>query len=112
MLPGDTLMWAVNEKHLHPEDLDPSPESQDKNLVAAVVQRAIEDLEDGDGDPVVQQDAFWWLFVDEGERVMSLAWCCEVLDVTRREVRLRAEALYPRVCWRLAGVVASRLVEG
>lgn len=106
------------------EEWCPAPVSScpERDVVACIVMRAVEDL--GAVDPprptikvqrvktqakTIAEDAFWWLFVDEGERVMSLSWCCDVLGLTKRDVRLYAGREHPQVCWRKAGVWAEEL---
>ena len=123
-------MWEPSRKcntlsylhELQPESVPPST-NVCYNLVAAMIHQAIDDLQPkfyrvprptlacpypSKLNPDTR-NAFWWLFVDEGQEVMSFAWCCGVLDLSPRELRLRIGALHPAVCWECAKEYAVRL---
>jgi hypothetical protein len=55
----------------------------------------------------VGEEAFVWLFMNHEQTPFSLAWCCEVLDVTVQHVREVAEAHNPADCWLMAKTLAG-----
>ena len=106
MLPGllDGKMWIDETAVEQMEAPEPEPDPY-VLTVLKVIERAMLDLETrGNTSAGEQEDAFWWLFVDERgpNDPFSLAWCCDYAGTTPREVRLRAEQRCPQRCWALA----------
>jgi hypothetical protein len=103
-------MWASKSvpNILTSEDQEPSRDKH-TGVVAAVVQRAIEDLtvcinprtEHSYEELTVAEEAYLWLFVEQDITMFSLAWCCDVLDVTPQQVRVEAKRQHPGECWML-----------
>jgi len=60
-------------------------------LVAAVVMQAVKDLVEHANRQWItleeQREAFRWLFVEHGDRVFSLQWCCDALGCSVQDVR-------------------------
>ena len=91
-------------KRLYPTDHEAQEEDPCKNLIAAVVERALLDLNKlaSDVSAVQQESAFDWLFIAENTNLFSLAWCCEQLGwCSPRDVRLAAERENQTVVWAL-----------
>ena len=90
------------------------PRDEDRLLVMAVVQQAIDDLtvtirqrtEHSFEELTVAEEAYLWLFGEDDGQMFTLSWCCDVLDVTPQQVRQRAEHQHPVECWVMAKTVA------
>ena len=91
------------KKRLYPAENEEQVDDPSRNLIAAVIERALQDLEPklvGGVTVLEREQAFDWLYVAENDNAWSLAWCCEQLGwCSPRDVRFYGEKINQTYVW-------------
>lgn len=83
MQPSYTLTASYNDNRffLVQDENDNSSAQNIRNLVSAMMDRALRDLSNAAIEPNIKRDAWRW-FESDSQEPYSFIWCCELLEIS------------------------------